>query len=124
MKLLSDYAPKVHKGFVQGNHGVAPSRNIFSKVWTDMVLEQTVNCDRKVKGNIAGFTLKVGALGRWFITAHEHSAITTYTKVICDILDSDVLQAKHKEVAPCHMQHNEGYVSKAVPAITNYMTNP
>lgn len=42
--------PLVHKEFMDGNHSVSRSRHPFSKVSTDMALEQSINRDSKSKG--------------------------------------------------------------------------
>ena len=45
-----------------------------------MGLEQSLNRDSKTSGGFVGFTLKRGAVDRWFLTAHEKSLITAATK--------------------------------------------
>ena len=60
MHLLEDTAPEVHQEFMHGNHAVSRSCQLFSQIWTDMALEQTVNHDTGTKGGIAGISQKAG----------------------------------------------------------------
>ena len=56
MHALHDH-PEVHSEFTAGNHSVSRTRP-FGQVWSDMALEQSINCDSKSKGDLAGMTQK------------------------------------------------------------------
>ena len=86
MRNLKYTAPEVYQEFQSGNHPVKRSDNsTFNQVWTDMGLEQSLNRDSKTSGGIVGFTLKQGAVDRWFLMAHERSSVTAATKIMCRI---------------------------------------
>jgi len=124
MRKLPDTHPKVHEEFMNGNHSVSRSGQSFSQVWTDMALEQSVNLDSKKHGGIIGITHKPGALERWFLTSHERAAITTATKEMCGLQDSDQI-GTHKESSQNRMSRDEADVQKLISVFTSeLMTNP
>ena len=123
MHLPEDTAPEVHQEFTQGNHAVSRSCQPFSQIWTDMALEQTVNLDSKTKGGIVGISQKAGALERWFLTAHERTAITTATKELCGICNSDSEPA-HKEAGLRRISRDEEDVKKHIATVQSVMSNP
>ena len=123
MHLLEDTAPEVHQEFMQGNHAVSRSYQPFSHIWTDMPLEQTVNLDSKTKGGIVGISQKPEALERWFLTAHERTAITTATKELCGICNSDSKPA-HKEAGLKRINRDEEDVKKHITTVLSVLSNP
>ena len=123
MHLLEDTAPEVHQEFMQGNHAVSRSCQPFSQICTDMALEQTVNLDSKTKGGIVGILKKPGALERWFLTAQEKTAITTATKELCGICNSDSKPA-HKEAGLKRINRDEEDVKKLITTVLSVMSNP
>ena len=123
MHLLEDTAPEVHQDFMQGNHAVSRSCQPFSQICTDMALEQTVNLDSKTKGGIVGILKKPGALERWFLTAQEKTAITTATKELCGICNSDSKPA-HKEAGLKRINRDEEDVKKHITTVLSVLSNP
>ena len=123
MHLLEDTAPEVHQEFMQGNHAVSRSCQPFSQIWTDMALEQTVNLDSKTKGGIVGISQKPGALERWFLTAHKRTAITSATKELCGICNSDS-RPPHKEAGLRRISRDEEEVKKLITTVLSVMSNP
>ena len=43
----------------------------FSRVWSDMAIEQSVNRDCGTLGGMTGLKINVSAIERWFLTAHQ-----------------------------------------------------
>ena len=123
MHLLEDTAREVHQEFMQGNHAVSRSCQPFSQIWTDMALEQTVYLDSKTKGVIVGILQKPLALERWFLTAHERTEITTATKELCGICNSDSKQA-HKEAGLRRISRDEEDVKKLITMLLFVMSDP
>jgi len=60
----------------------------FSQVWTDMAIEQSINLDSKKGGGIIGITKQPGALDRWFLISDERAAMTSATKLMCGLQES------------------------------------
>ena len=87
MAALSSKHPLVHKEFLDGNHSVSRSNHPFSKVSTNMPLEQSINRDSKSKGGIIGISQNPSAVDGWFLTSHERAAITTTFKEMCSLND-------------------------------------
>ena len=88
-----------------------------------MALEQSINLDSKTRGGIIGITQKPGTLERWFLTAHERAAITSATKGMCSISDSDRV-ATHKEGGQKRVHRDEEDVQKLLTTIKERMANP
>ncbi len=70
------------------------SYNKFSDVWSDMALEQSVNCHSKSKPGVIGFSKHDRALDRWFLTADERAAMISASQQMCGIKDEE---GTHKE---------------------------
>ena len=97
MRLLPQTAPAVHNEFVKGNYPVKQTSNSkFNQVWTDMGIEQTINHESKTKGRTIRFSQKEGAVDRWYLTAHERSAITSATKEMSEVQEAGS-SSSHKE---------------------------
>ena len=47
MNSLAAAHPRVYEEFMSGGHAVSRSSHPFAQVWTDMVLEQSINADSK-----------------------------------------------------------------------------
>ena len=88
-----------------------------------MALEQTVNLDSKTEGGIVGISQKARALERWFLTAHERTAITTARKELCGICNSDSKSA-HKEAGLRRISRDEEDVKKLITTVLSVMPNP
>ena len=124
MAQLEEKHPEVHTRFVDGDHVVNQSSQPFSKVWTDMALEQYVNLDSKFKAGIVGISQIPEALQQWFLTCHERAAITTEVKKMFEINDSGRI-GTHKEAAAKRVQRDENDVKKIVSCfISDRMKDP
>ena len=66
----------------------------FAQVAVGMAIEQTVNKDTKTSGGIIGFSLKPGAVERWFVTAHERAAIMHSCMELAGMSNSRLQQSK------------------------------
>ena len=123
MQLLEKTAPEVHDEFIKGNHAVNRCSQPFNQIWTDMALEQSINRDSKIKGGIVGISQKLGALERWFVTAHEQAAVTTALKELCGI-HSDGRTSAHKEGGSVRVQRDEEDVKKLVSTLESVKVDP
>ena len=123
MHLLEDTATEVHQEFMKGNHAVNRSCQPFSQIWTDMALEQTVNLDSKTKGGIVDISQKARALERWLLTAQERTSISTATKELCGICNSDSKPA-NKEAGLRRISRDEEDMKKLMTMVLSVMSNP
>ena len=80
MNQLEADHPQTYQEFVNQNHTVSETKQLFAHVWTDMVFEQSINADSKAQVGITGITMSPAALERWFLTCHEPALITTALK--------------------------------------------
>ena len=62
MHQLPQKFPEVYEEFLKGNHAVSRSTQPYSRVWTDMTLEQSINLDSKKRGGNCWHHTKVGDL--------------------------------------------------------------
>ena len=66
--------PDVHRHFMQGAFAVQlGSKNPFSRIPVDQTLEETVKKDTQTAGGTKGFSLKPGAVARYYLTSEYRS---------------------------------------------------
>ena len=69
-----DY-PDVYQHFMQGGNSVQiGSSNPFSKIPCDQTIEETIKKDTQTAGGTKGFSLKSGAVKKYYLNA-EHSSL-------------------------------------------------
>ena len=72
MSQFSNEHPQVHKHFLQGEFSVQLGKNNpFGRIPMDQTIEETANRDTKIAGGVRKYSLKPGAVSRFFLTA-EH----------------------------------------------------
>lgn len=70
MTSLPDEHPEVHEFMSNGGFSVQMSKeNTFGRIPVDQTLEETVNKDTQTPGGTKGFSLKPGAVQRYYLTA-------------------------------------------------------
>ena len=106
MFLLPQTAADVHEAFEEGKHEVTRSSGSFNSVWSDFRLEHTVVRDTKSRqGGIIGFSRQEEATMKWYLIAHERSAVVKNFKVLCGITDAD--NNVHHDVQPSLIKQDE-----------------
>ena len=124
MRLLPQTAPTVHKKFVKGNHPVKRTSNSkFNQVWIDTGIEQTINCESKTKCGIIGFSQNDGVVDRWYLTAHERSAIKSATKGMSGVQEAGS-SSSHKEGFVSRKRRDKKDVNKLISIIYRNTINP
>ena len=90
-----------------------------------MALEQSVHRDTKTKKRIVGFSLRPGALTRWFLTAHERAALTIATKQIAGLRESEEITEdhKHKNMGAKRLFRDEQDVQEIINIILDDVSN-
>ena len=74
MTQLPESHPEVHDHFMNGGFSVQlGGKNPFGKIPIDQTIEETANKDTQTAGGTKGFSLKPGAVSRYYITAEYHS---------------------------------------------------
>ena len=109
-------AMKAHQKFLQGEFSVQISSvRGFSQTAVDQTVEQTVNKLTKTEGEIIGFSLKKGAVQRWFITAHERASFSLKLKeMLCLNTNEDDI---HKEFRAPRLAKDENGVERVMSII-------
>ena len=124
MKLLPETASTVHKEFMEGKHLVTRSSGMsFNSVWSDLGLEQSVVKDSKSRqGGIIGFSRQQKATMKWYLTAHERSAILQNFRCYCGLNDLD--DSIHKGLKASVITQDEKDVQRIMTVITDRFRNP
>lgn len=116
MLQLPQLAPDIYNYFMQGHHSLSRTGNPFSKVSSDMLLEQSINCDAKSKGGIIGFSLNAAANSRWFLTRHMKAEISSNLKKMAGI---NKATSVHIDINENRMNKDESDVRKITTFILN-----
>ena len=122
MLLLPQTTPGVHEAFKEGKHVVNRSSGSFNSVWSDLGLEQTVVRDTKSgQGGIIWFSRQEEATMKWYLIAHERSAVEKNFKVLCGTTDADN-NVQH-DVQPSVIEQDEKDIQSIMSVITNRFGN-
>ena len=82
--------PKVHEHFMQGGFSVQIGRqNRFGRIPVDQTIEETVNKDTQTLGGTKGFSLKSGAVARFYLTSEYRSRYLRQLRDMIGQQDSD-----------------------------------
>ena len=74
MTILEETNPEVYSHFMNGQFSVQMSNsNTFRRIPIDQTIEMTVNKDTQTQGGTSRFSLKPGAVKRYYITAEYKS---------------------------------------------------
>ena len=74
-RLSMDY-PDVYQHFMQGGISVQiGSSNLFGKIPCDQTIEETINKDTQTAGGTKGFSLKCGAVKKYYLNAEHRSLL-------------------------------------------------
>ena len=76
MSMLQNDFPDVYNHFQAGGFSVQlGDRNPFCRIPLDQTIEETANKDTQTAGGTRGFSLRPGAVSRYYLTA-EHRSIS------------------------------------------------
>ena len=122
MLRLPQGAPEVYTAFKEGNHSVSRSKTVskFSRVSTDMALEQGLNRDSKMKGGILGASHDENAVEKWTITAHLRAAVTSNFKVMSELRKNEQLSSC-KDLRPITVTKSEKQVQSLSDGLDRMM---
>jgi hypothetical protein len=121
MELLPIEHPEVHQHFLNGSFSTQMSNNNpFGCIPVDQTIEVTVNKDTQTQGGTTKFSLKPGAVKRYYITAEYRSAFLNQLRKFVDVSNSEF---PHTDLQSTRMQNDEDAVSRVVSTIKNWI-NP
>ena len=121
MTNLPETNPDVHRAFQQGQFSVQrSSNNPFGRIPIDQTIEVTVNKDTQTPGGTSGFSLKAGAIKRYYITAEYRSEFLRHLR---DMVQGDQSKLNHADLQKPRIKKDEDTVS-AVVSLIQAWTNP
>ena len=113
--------PDVYEGFKAGQFSVQMScNNSFGRIPVDQTTKVTVNKDTQTPGGTTRFSLKAGAIKRYYITAEHRSA---FLSQIRGIVQGKKSEFQHAELQRTRIKKNEEAVSAIIHLIQGWI-NP
>lgn len=121
MTNLPEDHPDVYKAFKEGKFSVQlSSSNPFGRIPVDQTTEVTVNKDTQTPGGTARFSLKAGAVRRYYITSEYRSAFLGQVR---RTVEGSKSNAHHADLQQPRMKKDEEAVSSVVDLIQGWI-NP
>jgi len=121
MTNLPEKNPDVHRAFQEGHFSVQrSSNNPFGRIPVDQTIEVTVNKDTQTPGGTSRFSLKAGAIKRYYITAEYRSAFLGHLR---DMVHGNQSELNHADLQQPRIQKDEETVSAVVSLIQAWV-NP
>ena len=97
-RLPIDY-PDVHDHFMQGGFSVQiGKKNPYGRIPVDQTIEETVNKDNQTPGGTKGFSLKCGAVRRYYMTSEYRSMYLRQLRDMIGHQDSDFSHPESSEM--------------------------
>ena len=119
MHQLEETHPDVFAEFLDGKHTISRSTQesrYFSRVWSDMAIEQSINRDCGTLGGLTGLKTNVSAMERWFLTAHLKANVATATKAVLGI-GVDHPAIPHKESTVSRIEKDEICIENIIDVV-------
>ena len=121
MTNLSEKKPDVYEAFQAGQFSVQIScNNPFGRIPVDQTTEVTVNKDTQTPGGTARFSLKPGAIKRYYLTAEYRSAFLGQVR---NIVQGKGSKIQHAELQETRIKKTQEAVSAVVQLIQGWI-NP
>lgn len=121
-RLAVDY-PNVHAQFVEGGFSVQIGpKNPFGKIPVDQTIEETVNKDTQTPGGTKGFSLKPGAVSKYYLTTEYRSS---YLRQLRAMVGHDCShQVNHPDLQMPRIRKDEANVKAFMELMENSWVNP
>ncbi|KAL8567391.1 hypothetical protein ACOMHN_001779 [Nucella lapillus] len=118
--LAADY-PEIYQAFKEGNFAVQLKENKpFGRIPVDQTTEVTVNKDTQTVGGTTKFSMKPGAVGRYYLTAENRSAFPTKLR---NMVDHSRRGADHPDLQKSRLRKDEESVTLLEETLASW-TNP
>ena len=122
MSRLQETSPVSHDHFLNGGFSVQlRNEHPFARIAVDQTTEETVNNDMPTAGVTRGFSLKPGAMPRYYLTA-EHRA-GTLRQLRQEISVQGSVITKHTDLEKTRIKRDELDVASMVGLLENNWTN-
>lgn len=121
MSQLKEENPEVHDHFMNGHFSVQMSdTNTFGRIPIDQATEVTINKDTQTPGGTSRFSLKPGAVKKYYITAEFRSGFLHHMRQFVQSCDS---RSSHADLLTTRMKKDENAVLSVINIIKNWI-NP
>ena len=126
MHQLEETNPDVFAEFLDGKHTISQSTQesrYFSRVWSDLAIEQSINRDFGTLGGLTGLKTNVSAMERWILTAHLKANVATATKAMLGI-GVNHPAIPHKVSTVSQIEKDEICIENIIDVVEKRMVNP
>lgn len=114
--------PEVHDHFLQGGFSVQiGSRNPFGRIPVDQTIEETVNKDTQTPGGTKGFSLRPGAVNKYYLTSEYRSA---YLRQLREMVGQGDSLLNHPDLQLPRIRRDEADVQSIVDILETCWVNP
>ena len=121
MTNLPEQYPAVYQHLLQGGFAVQLGKaNPFGKIPVDQTIEESVNKDTKASGGTTRYSLKEGAVSRFYLTSEYRSGYLRHFRAMVDLPRKDL---QHPDLHTTRIQVGEKAVLSLIETITEW-TNP
>ena len=110
--------PDVHE-YLNGFSVQIGATNPFGRIPVDQTIEETINKDTQKQEGIKGFSLKLEAISKFYLTAEYRSS---YLRKLKDVLDLNQLEFHHHPAT--RISRDEHDVQNLVVILENNWINP
>ena len=122
MSNLSIEHPDVQEYFSSGGFSIQHgATNSFGRISADQTIEETINKDTQKEGGTKGFSLKTGAISKFYLTAAYPSS---YLYKVKDMLDLNQLEFHHQDLQATRISRDEHDVQNLVVMLENNWIKP
>ena len=123
MSRLEESSPVLHDHFVNGGlSGQLRNEHPFVRIAVDQTTEETVNKDMQTAGGTHGFSVKAGAVSRYYLTAENRAGALRQLRQEISVQGSVI--TKHTDLEKTRIKRDESDVASMVDLLVNNSTNP
>jgi hypothetical protein len=114
--------PQVYNDYQNGGFSVQiGSSNTFGRIPVDQTIEETANKDTQTPGGTKGFSLKKGAVSRYYLTAEHRS---TCLRQLRQMVQVHTPGTAHADLEPARIKRDEKGVQSLTDTLENNWINP
>jgi hypothetical protein len=122
MASLEKSSPQLHNHFLNGGFSVQLGEsNSFGRIPVDQTLEETVNRDTQTSGGTKGFSLKPGAVSRYYLTAEYRAEALRRLR---HLIAMQKPRFGHADLQNPRIKRDESDVTSIAEMLENTWTNP